>query len=68
MTTIYTTQRCLSVEEDYITIGKALADEKNNLLELTEIITHHSEFPNFETTVCMRKVLIQTRYIVEIIG
>jgi hypothetical protein len=68
MTTIYTTQRCFTVEEDYDTIGKALIYPNNELLELTEVMTHHSEFPQFETTVTKRKVLIQKQYIVEVVG
>jgi hypothetical protein len=68
MTTIYTTQRCFTVEEDYDTIGKALIYPNTELLELTEVMTHHSEFPQFETTVTKRKVLIQKQYIVEVVG
>jgi hypothetical protein len=66
MTTIYTTQRCLTVEEDYETISHALDDEKYNLLELTEVITTHYEFPESKTSVSKRKVLIQKRHIVEV--
>jgi len=40
MVSIYTTQRCLQVEETYEVIAYALIDEKNNLLELTEVMTH----------------------------
>jgi hypothetical protein len=67
MTTIYTTQRCLTVEEDYTTIGAALIDERNEFLELTEIMTHYPEFPGNEPTVNKRKVLITKRYIVEVV-
>ncbi len=68
MVSIYTTQRCFQVEEDYSTIANALVDEKNNLLELTEVMTHHSEFPEFKTKISKRQVLIQKRYIVEVVG
>jgi len=68
MVSIYTTQRCLQVEETYEVIAYALIDEKNNLLELTEVMTHTSEFPNFETYTNKRKVLFQKKYIVEVVG
>ena len=68
MTTVYTTQRCLTVEEDYDTIGNALIFPNNELLELTEVMTHYSEFPQLETTVTKRKVLIQKQHIVEVVG
>ena len=68
MTSIYTTQRCFQVEEDYLTISNALVDEKNNLLELTEVMTHYSDFPDFKTEINKRKVLIQKRYIVEVVA
>lgn len=67
MTTIYTTQRCLTVEEDYYFISEALIFPNSELLELTEVMTHYSEFNN-KTTVNKRKVLIQKQYIVEVIG
>ena len=66
MITIQTTQRCFQVEEDYVTISNAMADIKNNLLELTEVMTHHSDFPEFKTSTAKRKVLIQKQYIVEV--
>jgi hypothetical protein len=68
MVSIYTTQRCLQVEETYEVIANALIDEKNNLLELTEVMTHTSDFPNFEIHTNKRKVLIQKKYIVEVVG
>ncbi len=66
MITIQTTQRCFQVEEDYITISSAMMDVKNHLLELTEVMTHHSDFPEFKTSTCKRKVLLQKQYIVEV--
>lgn len=42
MTTVYTTQRCITVEEDYETICKALIYHNNELLELTEVLTSHT--------------------------
>jgi hypothetical protein len=68
MVSIYTTQRCLQVEETYDVIANALIDEKNNLLELTEVMTPTYDFPNFETHTNKRKVLIQKKYIVEVVG
>lgn len=68
MVSIYTTQRCLQVEETYEVIASALIDEKNNLLELTEVMNHTSDFPNFKTHTNKRKVLIQKKYIVEVVG
>lgn len=32
MITVYTTQRCLQIEESYKVISEALIDEKNNFL------------------------------------
>ena len=68
MVSIYTTQRCLQVEETYEVIANALIDEKNNLLELTEVMNHTSDFPNFKTHTNKGKVLIQKKYIVEVVG
>ena len=68
MVSIYTTQRCLQVEESYDVIANALIDEKNTLLELTEVMTNTSDFPTLETLTNKRKVLIQKKYIVEVIG
>lgn len=67
MTTVYTTQRCLTVEEDYQTIGNALIFPNNELLELTEVITSYQEFPEFKVHTMKRKVLIQKQYIVEVV-
>lgn len=67
MTTIYTTQRCLTVEESYEAISKAMI-YPNEILEFTEVLTTHSEFPKLETLTTKRKVLIQKRYIVEVVS
>ena len=68
MTTIYTTKRTLTVEEDYKTIADAMIYPNNELLELTEVITEFLPYPVYETIVTKRKVLIQKQYIVEVVG
>ena len=67
MTTIYTTQRCLTVDEDYDTITKAMILPHNEFLELTEVMIHYSEYQQTITETTKRKVLIQRLYIVEVV-
>jgi hypothetical protein len=66
MTTVYTTQRTLSVRESYELIADCLARKEQTLIELTEVLTAYVEFPNYNKVETERKVLIQTQYIVEI--
>jgi hypothetical protein len=66
MTTVYTTQRCISVKENYELIAECLEKKEQRLIELTEILVHSSEFPEFKTNTSERKILIQTQYIVEV--
>ena len=68
MTTIYTTQRCFQVEETYETIAEYLNRSEQLLLEVTEIVINHSDYPDFNTETVKRKVLIQKQYIVEVVG
>lgn len=66
--TVYTTQRCITVEEDYEAIIKVLLFPKCKFLELTEVITYYSDFPQTEPTIVKRKVFIQKQHIIEVIG
>jgi hypothetical protein len=66
MTTVYTTQRTLSVRESYEVIADCLGRKEQNLIELTEVLISYQEFPKYEKIEAERKVLIQTQYIVEI--
>jgi hypothetical protein len=66
MTTVYTTQRCLTVKESYELIADCLARKEQTLIELTEVLTYYEEFPDYKEIRTERKVLIKTQYIVEI--
>ena len=68
MTTVYTTQRCISVKESYELIAECLGRKEQRLIELTEILVYSSEFPEFKTNSSERKILIQTQYIVEVVS
>lgn len=65
MTTIYTTQRCLTVEEDYDTIWAVLTSPNKGFFEFTEVRTHTPHSHPLESTISKRKVSIQTDHIVE---
>lgn len=65
MTIIYTTVRRLTVEEDYDTILSNLEDPKQ-VIEFNEIITTYFEPPH-KSKSYKRKVLIQKKYIVEVL-
>ena len=68
MTTVYTTQRCISVKENYELIAGCIERKEQRLIELTEILTHSSDFPDFKTNTSERKILIQMKYIVEVVS
>lgn len=69
MTIIYTTKRCITVEEpfDCVVSRANLALEGLKFIQLTEVTTSHGAFPTFEVTTKKRQVVIQIRHIVEII-
>jgi len=66
MTIIYTTQRVISVEEDYQTIKNAMIDESQKVLELTEIITLRTDFGGYQKQVLKKEFLLQKNYIIEV--
>lgn len=68
MATVYTTKRCISVEESYDFIAECLERKEQRLIELTEKLVHQSGFPEFKTSTRFRKILIQKQDIVEVVS
>lgn len=65
MTTIYTTNRCLTVKESYETIADCLQRDEQKVIELTEVITIYGEMTG-KTHNNEKRVLLNKQYIVEV--
>jgi hypothetical protein len=67
MTTIYTTNRCLTVKESYENIRYWLQDDIQKVIELTEVINTYGEWGD-KTHTNEKKVLFNKQHIIEVAG
>jgi hypothetical protein len=65
MATIYTTKRCITVKETYEEVV-SLINSDYIFIEMIEVISNYSEFPQITREDIERKILIQKEYIVEV--
>ena len=65
MTTIYTTNRYLTVKESYETIADCLQRDEQKVIELTEVITTYGETTG-KTHTNEKKILLNKQYIIEV--
>jgi hypothetical protein len=65
MTTIYTTNRCLTVKESCEMIADCLQRDEQKVIEVTEVITIYGEMTG-KTHTNEKKVLLNKQYIVEV--